>query len=78
MVSSEMRGSIEAGKYADLVIWDRDPLEVSVEGLSEVIVETTLLAWSSLLQNLSLLKDPLGKYQCFHEFVSGGALEFNV
>ncbi len=44
MVSSEMRGSIEAGKYADLVIWDRDPLEVSVEGLREVIVETTLLA----------------------------------
>ncbi len=45
MVSSEMRGAIEAGKYADLVIWDRDPLEVSVEGLREIIVETTLLAW---------------------------------
>ena len=37
-------GSIEAGKYADLVIWDRNPLEVSVEGLREVKVETTLLA----------------------------------
>ena len=45
MVSSEMRGAIEAGKYADLVIWDRAPLEVSVEGLREIIVETTLLAW---------------------------------
>ena len=36
--------SIEAGKYTDLVIWDRDPLEVSVEGLKELEVETTLLA----------------------------------
>ena len=40
----EKIGSIEAGKYADLVIWDRDPLEVSVEGLKELEVETTLLA----------------------------------
>ena len=39
----EKIGSIEAGKYADLVIWDRDPLEVSVEGLKELEVETTLL-----------------------------------
>ncbi len=45
MVSSEMRGSIEAGKYADLVISRAgDLLEVSVEGLREIIVETTLLA----------------------------------
>jgi hypothetical protein len=44
MVSSGMRGSNEAGKYADPVIWDRDPLEVSVEGLREIIVKTTLLA----------------------------------
>ncbi len=42
----EKIGSIEAGKYADLVIWDRDPLEVNVEGLKELEVETTLLAGS--------------------------------
>ena len=42
----EKIGSIEAGKYADLVIWDRDPLEVNDEGLKELEVETTLLAGS--------------------------------
>jgi predicted amidohydrolase YtcJ len=40
----EKIGSIEAGKYADLVIWDGDPLEVCVEGQREIEVETTLLA----------------------------------
>jgi predicted amidohydrolase YtcJ len=37
-------GSIEAGKYADMVIWDRDPLEVGTEELRELEVVTTLLA----------------------------------
>jgi predicted amidohydrolase YtcJ len=37
-------GSIEAGKYADLVVWDKDPLEVDTEELRELKVETTLLA----------------------------------
>ena len=40
----EKIGSIESGKYVDLVIWDKSPLEVSVEGLIEMKVETTLLA----------------------------------
>jgi len=37
-------GSIEAGKYADLVVWDKDPLEVGAEALRELEVETTFLA----------------------------------
>ena len=37
-------GSIEPGKYADLVIWDRDPFEVSIDELRDMKVETTLLA----------------------------------
>jgi predicted amidohydrolase YtcJ len=40
----EKIGSIETGKYADLVIWDRNLLEVGVEDLKELEVETTLLA----------------------------------
>ena len=36
-------GSIEAGKYADLVVWDRDPLTVRTEELKEMTALLTLM-----------------------------------
>ena len=35
-------GSIEAGKYADIVVWDRDPYSVSTEELKEMKALLTL------------------------------------
>ena len=36
-------GSVEAGKYADLVVWDRDPLTVPTEELKEMKALLTLM-----------------------------------
>lgn len=36
-------GSIEAGKYADIVVWDRDPLTVPTEELKELKAVLTLM-----------------------------------
>lgn len=36
-------GSLEVGKYADIVVWDRDPYTVPVEELKEMEVDLTLL-----------------------------------
>lgn len=36
-------GSIEVGKYADIVIWDRDPLAVTTEELKEMKALLTLM-----------------------------------
>jgi predicted amidohydrolase YtcJ len=37
------RGSIEAGKVADLIVVDRDPLEVDAEGLRDTVVLRTMV-----------------------------------
>jgi len=39
----EKIGSLEPGKYADLAVWDRSPLEVDAEELKELEVEMTLV-----------------------------------
>jgi predicted amidohydrolase YtcJ len=36
-------GSIEIGKYADIVVWDRDPLTVQTEALREMKALLTLM-----------------------------------
>ena len=36
-------GSVEVGKYADLVVWDRDPLTVATEELKEMKALLTLM-----------------------------------
>jgi len=36
-------GSLEVGKYADIVVWDRDPYTVPVDELKELEVDLTLL-----------------------------------
>ena len=36
-------GSVEAGKYADIVVWDRDPLTVPTEDLKELKSVLTLM-----------------------------------
>lgn len=36
-------GSIEVGKYADIVVWDRDPQTVRTEELEEMNALLTLL-----------------------------------
>ncbi len=40
----DKRGSIEPGKVADLILLDRDPLQVDVDGLKETRVLRTLVA----------------------------------
>jgi len=39
----EKIGSLEPGKYADVAVWDRSPLEVEAEELKELEVEMTLV-----------------------------------
>jgi hypothetical protein len=39
----EKIGSLEPGKYADVAVWDRSPLEVDAEELKELEVEMTLV-----------------------------------
>jgi predicted amidohydrolase YtcJ len=36
-------GSLEPGKYADITVWDRNPLEVSVEDLKDLRAEMTFV-----------------------------------
>lgn len=36
-------GSLETGKYADLVVWDRDPYTVAVDDLKDMQAELTML-----------------------------------
>jgi predicted amidohydrolase YtcJ len=43
-------GSIEAGKYADLAVWDRNPYQVSVEDLKEMRCELTVFAGRIVFQ----------------------------
>jgi predicted amidohydrolase YtcJ len=38
-----LKGSIEPGKLADLVVLDEDPFQVSVDGLKEMQVKTTVI-----------------------------------
>ncbi|AZT95827.1 amidohydrolase [Brevibacterium aurantiacum] len=40
----DVSGSIEVGKSADFAILDRDPFEVAVEDLGDILVETTVSA----------------------------------
>ncbi len=45
------KGTIEAGKYADLVIVDRDPFKASAEELRNSVVDTTLVAGRIVYSN---------------------------
>jgi len=42
MFLAHQTGSIEIGKYADLAVWDRDPLEVETADLEDMQCELTL------------------------------------
>ena len=44
------RGSLSAGKWADLVVLDRNPLESDPNALSEIGVESTYLAGELVYQ----------------------------
>ncbi len=43
MFLDQQTGSIEIGKYADLAVWDRNPLEVATAELKDMQCELTLL-----------------------------------
>ncbi len=43
MFLEQQIGSIEVGKYADLAVWDRNPLEVATADLKDMQCELTLL-----------------------------------
>ena len=44
LFAEEIIGSITPGKYADLVILDRDPRAIDPQALPEIVVERTYLA----------------------------------
>ena len=46
-------GSIEVGKYADIVVWDRDPLTVSTEELKEMKALLTLMNGNAVYGDLA-------------------------
>ncbi|MBW2494867.1 MAG: amidohydrolase family protein, partial [Deltaproteobacteria bacterium] len=43
MFLEQQVGSIEVGKYADLAVWDRNPLRVATADLKDMQCELTLL-----------------------------------
>ena len=45
-------GSIEVGKYADLVVWDRDPYTVPVADLKDMRAELTMLGGEIVYKRL--------------------------
>jgi predicted amidohydrolase YtcJ len=49
-------GSIEAGKYADLAVWDRNPYQVSTNDLQEMRCELTLFAGKIVFQGDTAIK----------------------
>lgn len=42
MFLEEKVGTIEPGKYADLAVWDRDPLTVPTDELRDMVCEMTV------------------------------------
>jgi predicted amidohydrolase YtcJ len=49
-------GSIEAGKYADLAVWDRNPYQVPASDLKEMHCELTLFSGKIVFQGDTTLK----------------------
>jgi predicted amidohydrolase YtcJ len=49
-------GSIEAGKYADLAVWDRNPYQVPTSDLKEIRCELTMFSGKIVFQGDSTLK----------------------
>jgi predicted amidohydrolase YtcJ len=43
-------GSIEAGKYADLAVWDRNPYQVETDELKDMRCELTLFSGEIVFQ----------------------------
>ena len=43
-------GSIEAGKYADLAVWDRNPYQVETDELKDMRCELTLFSGKIVFQ----------------------------
>jgi predicted amidohydrolase YtcJ len=49
-------GSIEAGKYADLAVWDRNPYQVETGDLKEMRCELTLFSGKIIFQRDTTMK----------------------
>jgi predicted amidohydrolase YtcJ len=49
-------GSIEAGKYADLAVWDRNPYQVSTSDLKEMRCELTVFSGKIVFQGNTTMK----------------------
>ena len=50
-------GSIEAGKYADLAVWDRNPYQVEMGDLKEMRCELTLFSGKIVFQDTTMKID---------------------
>ena len=49
-------GTIEPGKYADLVVWDRDPLSVPTSELMDMRAEMTFVG-GKLVHDITATED---------------------